>query len=342
MQYLIENAQWTQISSPGRNVTIRLSEEGAGNKGHADIRVVSSVSQPAADETTLSHAKKVYTPGGNADCLFLSPADRLASFWARAARVNDAAILISEYDGIGQPVKLDVSIQDQYTKVVDKFVTRKLGTATLAAPTAVDARTITLEAGHGFANGSMIEIDDGNNCYQSRVITVATNLLTVTNPVHHAFSVASAVRRVSPDLNVDGSVEPIHFTFVPPENVECDINILSINMLDDVAMDDGKFGGITAIANGVVFRTINSHIMPIFTAVDNGCFRRHCDTDQPYSDKAPAGIYGLNVKRHFNGQNGDGVARRIGKGGSFDVIVQDDLRALSRFWVVVRGHQVED
>jgi len=240
---------------------------------------------------------------------------------------------------------IDVSLQDQISPVVDCFLTQKHGTATLAIPTAFDDRTITLVAGHGFTNGSMIEIDNGDmRFYQSRVISVATNVLTVTNPLPFVFPVTSIVKRVSPNMNIDGSVAPIVFTAHPPAGVEWDINILSVNMLDDTVMDDAKFGGITALANGVIFRTVNGETQNIFTALDNGCFLRHCDTENPYSDKAPAGLYGFNSKRHFNGQNGDGVARRIGGDeiNEFQAVVADNLTGLSRFWCVIRGHAVED
>lgn len=344
MQYEISNTDWTQISRAGKNITARIDEQYDGAKGGCDIRVYCSVEKPALTNEMLSQAKKLYRPNGNTDCMFLSPQGELYSWWARSAKDGDVANIIAVEDGINHPVKIDVVIQDQHSQVVDRFVTRKLNTATLAIPAIKDARTLTLAAGHNFVSGNMIEIDDGTKSYQSRVINVATNVLTVTNPIVCGFAVTSNVYRVSPDLNVNGSVAPVTFTCKPPANVKWDINILSINMLDDTPMDDGTFGGIPAITNGTIFRTVDGDIEHIFTAIDNGCFRRHCDTDDPYSDKAPSGIYGLNVKRYFNSQNGDGVSRRIGIGGSgeFQVIVQDNLTALSRFWVVLRGHIVED
>jgi hypothetical protein len=241
---------------------------------------------------------------------------------------------------------IDVNLQDQYTPIVDCFITQKLGTATLATATAFDDRTITLEAGHGFTNNSMIEIDSGTGLfYQSRVLTVATNTITVTNPLPCVFPVTSTVRRVSPDLTVNGSVTPVIFSAKPPAGVQWDINILSINILDNAEMDDSKFGGITALTNGVLYRTVNDCTQNIFNSLDNGCFRRHCDTENPYSDRAGGtGLYGLNTKRHFNSQQGDGVARRIGGHdiSEFQAVVADDLTGLTRFWCVIRGHVVED
>jgi len=237
----------------------------------------------------------------------------------------------------------DVWLQDQYTDVVDRFLTRKLGTATLAAPLVFDDRTIELEAGHGFVVGNMIEIDDGDTKqYQSRVVGVATNTLTVTNPLCYGFNVAATVKRVTQDGNVDGSTTPLLYTMAPPAGVEWDINILSVNMMDNVAMDDATFGGLAAPIPGVVYRVVNNSCNNIFTAVDNSCYIRHCDWAM-YSDKAPAGLYGFNAKRYFNGQQGDGVSIRIGGSAvhEFQMVIAADLSGLTRFWNVIRGHVVE-
>jgi len=238
----------------------------------------------------------------------------------------------------------DVYLQDQYTDIVDRFLTHKLGTATLAAPLEFDDRTIELEPGHGFTAGEMIEIDDGDTRqYQSRVLSVNVNTITIVNPLCFAFQTDATVKRVSHDGNIDGSVTPVVFSMAPPPGVHWDINILSVNMLDDTAMDDGKFGGLAAPIEGVIYRVVNERCNNIFTAVDNGCYIRHCDWAM-YSDKAPAGVYGFNAKRNFNSQNGDGVSVRIG--GSevheFQMVIAANLTGLTRFWNVIRGHVVED
>lgn len=246
--------------------------------------------------------------------------------------------------------KADVFLQDQTSPTVDRFLTIKLADVTLAAPVEVDDRTLTLEPGHGFTAPSMIEIDEGNKNYQSRVINVAGDVITVTNPFPFTFTVAANAKRVSPDMNISASAaSPVIFYQKPPDGIRWDINILSINIRDNAAMNDTTFGGIPALTNGVVFRTMNGSAQSIFTAIDNGCIIRHCDTGDPFTGNTPAGQFALNAKRRFNGQEGDGVARRIvgenveGEAPSeFQAIVADNLTGLTRFWCVIRGHVVED
>jgi hypothetical protein len=339
-QYAIESGLWTPITGLGEVGTCWLDEDDDGAGGSAVIKVFHGRTAPT--DADLTESKRVYKPAGNNDVMAIKADAFDDVFYARAVGAGSTAIISVDVTG---KVPQDVALQDQVSPIVDVFVTQKLGTATLAEPTVIDSRTVTMEAGHNFVAGNMIEIDNGDmRFFQSRVRLVAGNVLTLTNLVCFTFPVTSTVRRVSMDLGINAAAAPVIFTARPPAGVRWDINILSINMLDDVAMDDGKFGGITALTNGVIFRTVNHDQRNIFTAIDNGCFRRHCDTEQPYSDKAPAGIYGLNVKRHFNGQNGDGVAKRIGGSeiSEFQVVVNDDLSALSRFWVVLRGHVVED
>lgn len=240
----------------------------------------------------------------------------------------------------------DTFLQDQFSTLVDRFLTRTFQSVTTAATTTFRSKTIVLEAGHGFGTSGfseMIEINYNGQQYQSRVLSVATNTITVTNPIPWEIPAATEGARTSPDCNVNGSTTPVVFSTQPPPGVKWDINILSVNMLDQTAMDDSTFGGIEAPITGVIYETINTtRSEHILTAVDNSCFIRHCDTENPYSNKAPAGYYGFNAKRRFNGQQGDGVSRRIGEEfHKFQVTVTADLRGLDRYWNVIRGHVVE-
>jgi hypothetical protein len=240
----------------------------------------------------------------------------------------------------------EVFVQDQFSPIVDRFLTRELGSGTLAANAAYNTRTLVLTAGHGFtqspAVSEMIEIYYDNEFYQSRVLTVDVNTITVTNPIPFDIPSGTTFKRSSPDCNVDGSTTPVVFCVRAPEGKEYDITALCVNMLDNVEMDDSKFGGLDAPISGVIYRKTNTtKAVNIFTAVDNGCYIRHCDTENPYSPKAPQGFYGFNTKRYFKNE---GVTVRIGDGNEyhcFEVVVTANLTGLTRFWNVVRGHEVE-
>ena len=249
--------------------------------------------------------------------------------------------LLSDYTN---GINADVFIQDQYTDIIDRFMTRELSESTLFNNANYGDITLTLSSGHGFTNSptysEMIEINYMGNNYQSRVISVSGDVITVTNMIPFDIPSGTIIKRTSPDCNVDGSVTPVVFKVTPPNNIEWDIKVLSINMLDEFEMDDSKFGGITALTKGVVYqKTRSGKSVHILTAVDNSCYIRHCDIQDPYSSKAPAGLYGFTAKRYFSN---DGITIRIGDGYEYiECIISDNLTGLTRFWNVVRGHRVE-
>lgn len=242
---------------------------------------------------------------------------------------------------------LDVSVQDQTSQVVDLHLMNVLASVTLANPVSVDDLTIDLEAGHGFvaAAGETICLQEGSNFYQAEVLSVATNEITVDTPVDSAFTVAATAQRGSNLLNVDGSSTPVVFR-VSPQNltgIQWDIVRIIFQITDDVAMDDGKFGGIAALTNGIVVRAKDGNTKNIFNAKSNGELASHM-YDVVYSDKAPAGEYGLRARRTFGGQSKNGVVIRLVGSDSdeLQVLVQDNLSALLTFTAIAQGHIVEE
>ena len=61
-----------------------------------------------------------------------------------------------------------------------------------------------------------------------------------------------------------------------------------------------------------------------------------------YTDKAPAGFFGLNSEIVFAGQGNRGVVIRISGSDVLQFIVQDDLTALDTLRAICVGHQVTD
>jgi len=117
---------------------------------------------------------------------------------------------------------------------------------------------------------------------------------------------------------------------------------------DDAAMDDGKFGAIVnGLTNGVMFRIKKTaeRYNNLFNARTNAEFAiRTYDVQYTDATLGPSGQYGLRFRRSFNGFDKNGVVVRLDgmKGEELQVIVQDDLRSLAYFSIVIQGHVVED
>lgn len=237
---------------------------------------------------------------------------------------------------------LEIAIQDQHTDIIDLLLCRLLNAVTLSAPTVLGSSTVNLVAGHGFTIGDTLCLRESQRFYQSQAINVVGNVLTMGSPLDFAYTVAANAERRHTNMNVNGSATPVVFSITPPAGTEWDITRMIIQATDDAAMDDGKFAGIAALTRGLLFRVINGHWKNIFNATTNGDFRlRSFDVQYLDATLGPGGLHGFGCRRSFNGFDKNGVVIRLGEDDEFQVVVQDDLTAVSSFRVCIQGHVVD-
>ncbi len=236
-----------------------------------------------------------------------------------------------------------VNIQDQHSEPIDLYFCQKFLTTAPSAPALLDARSITLNSVAGVSAGKCIDIYENGRSFQALVQSVVGNTVTFNCPADQAFSTNAVVEFGNWNMNIDGSVTRVIYKISPPAGTTWDINRVIIGILDDVAMDDAKFGGITALTNGVVFRVKDGYTKNLFVVNDNGGFRER-SFDAQYSDKAPSGQYGFGVRKTFNGQEKSGVTIRLNGDTSdeLEVIIQDNLTALTKMAVVANGHATQN
>lgn len=145
-------------------------------------------------------------------------------------------------------------------------------------------------------------------------------------------------------VGVNGASTPQIFRVSPlymSNSVSWDITNIIFHIEDDAAMDDWKFGGLDALANGIVIRKKDGEYQHIFNAKTNGHLIDHCQS-ATYSLKTGGGGYGFRALKAIGGQANSGVVIRLSAQSSdeLQVIVQDDLTALQDFHVVAIGHLV--
>lgn len=239
---------------------------------------------------------------------------------------------------------LPVILQDQYTEVIDIFMCQLLNTVTLASNATLDSRTITLVAGHGVVAGNTICLKEGSHFSQMDVLSVNVNVITFDTPLDFGYTTAAIAQRTTKNMAVNGSLTPQVFRITPVGlTVKFDITKIIFHIEDNAVMDTHKFGGITALTNGVIFRKKDGIYKNIFNIKSNGDFAHHNDTLE-YDDKAPAGVYGLRSIRNIAGQNNDGVVIRLDPASNdeLQIIIQDDLTGIDEFHCVARGSIVQD
>lgn len=250
-------------------------------------------------------------------------------------------------DSIGNQAKsFDVYLQDQSTDIIDLYLCHELDTVILAADALIDTRTAAFEPGHGFVVDQWACIRSNGYWYQGRVTAVAGNNVTFDTPFNQTYTDGSSVRRVSPEMNVDGSVNRVIFAMGPAPGKRWDITRFSVALRDDAAMDDGKFGGLNQLANGLVVRAKKEEkYTNIFTARNNSHLAEQSSWFE-YTDATlgPAGQYGFKMNRGLSGQENNGVVIRLDgdKGEQLQAIVQDNLTGLTYIRIIAYGHVVED
>lgn len=345
MQYTITNADWTQISRAGKNITARLDEQDDGASGSVDIRVYCSIEKPALTDEVMTQSKRIYKPVDNDGSLLLSPRGDLYSWWARSAKSGDAATIIADEDGIGFPARADVFVQDQHSAVVEGFFAEELAITTVVSGGAVDTRTITVAAGHGFvgfttAPGECLVF---KGYYMGRVLAVATNTLTVDMPFNISIPAGTTVYRASTNMLVDGSVTPHLFKFVSTAGVKFDIRGLRFVFRSANVMDYTKFGGATEISAPFVVRKkiTSTRYNNIVAARNNG--ELELTLSLKASDRAPSGEYGMLAE--YPSSESRGVVLRVDgdKGEELQAVVYANLATGNTYLRgSVYGHVVED
>jgi len=250
------------------------------------------------------------------------------------------------YDASGNAINvtnggLDVNIQDQHTKIVNLRLHIDSKSVLLAADANIGAYVIDVPTGHGAVTGNLIYLEEGTNYYEGTCLNSTATQITLDTPLDNEF--ASGVATVgigSPNLNVDGSSAVKIAHIEAPVGVTWDITRLMIYIEDNTAMDDSTFGGISRLTKGVVLRKKNGDYQNIFNCKSNGDFALEA-FDATYQTAAPSGLYGFRVRRTFAGQEKNGVTIRLEPGDELEMLIQDNLAGLVRFYAVAQGHVVE-
>lgn len=247
-------------------------------------------------------------------------------------------------EATGTPIAIQVSddghllTDSPVSQIFDVLPVRGSDTFTVAA-SITNTRVLTVVAGHGLTiTDTMIFRDAGNQFIQQvGIVSIATNVITVDTPLDRAWAGNHPYGLT--DMAVDGSSSAVTFQ-IGPLGGSADVTRFIVHMEDGTAMDDGKFGGIAALTNGVVirvYRAATSTYDTIMNAKTNGEFAQRT-YDASYADNAPAGTYGFRVRRSFGGEDKSGSVIRLANGDTFQIIIQDDLTGLLSFGIAVQGH----
>jgi hypothetical protein len=204
----------------------------------------------------------------------------------------------------------------------------------------------TVDDATGFVVGDKIKIEEvvaGVGIQEIGILTitnVAGSVITWDRPIANDYTTAAEVREVTTNMNVVGSLaSPVIFEIDPPVGTIWQFTRVMLSITDQTAMDDAKFGGITALTNGVSLRaTTEAGRTVVFANWKSNSDMKLDMYDVDYSTKAPSGFFGLNGRWTFT--KAEVVAELNGDASpvqKLEILIQDNLSGLDTFYMRGQG-----
>jgi len=253
------------------------------------------------------------------------------------------------HDGEGNPIgshegAINIHDADVHRFIVSKKFGQSTATSTtLAADVSSGATQITLTSATGFAVGNHLRITGQcteNIC--SQITVLAGNVATLDRPLDNSYLSGDSVTKMIPNMGVLGTLaSPESFKVIPPADEVWHLAEMLIEMTHGTAGDNGLFGDLTALTNGVVLRKYDGTTSSYLTFT---LWKTNSDIvldmyNIIYAARSGGGgSYGTNAKASF--KNTGAIVYLNGIAGDYlEILVQDDLTGLDSFRIKVQGHK---
>lgn len=223
---------------------------------------------------------------------------------------------------------------------INQHIYREIsGSTTLSVAVTSGDTSITVNSSAGLAIGGEILIKNGTKIedHHFDITNIVGSIVTLNRPIDNNYNIGDDVLNIAYNKNVSGTLaSPVSYKLQPLSNQRIQLTRLMITILDSTVMDDGKFGGITALTNGVVIRTYINSVYRTLTHWQSNSDMKDDMYDVAYADKAPSGQYGLSGRWTFT--KAEFVVDLDGANGDYiEVLIQDDLTGLDDFNIKVQG-----
>lgn len=242
---------------------------------------------------------------------------------------------------------LDVSIQDATTHPFQYYLMREDKTdITLTQPTVIGSFIVNVSPGHGFTSPTAVTgnhwivITENDVHIQSKVRGVTGNTILIQSLIPFVFSTSATVIRGVIDMNVNASSADQYFRLkIRNSTSPIDIQYAHICIWNDnSAGDDGKFGDLTELTNGLGIMKISNLLnATLGNFLSNSDFS-NLGADLIYNERAGGGgTYGISAR--FNIKDIYGVVLRLDSRISEEIrcLVRDDLSTLKRLRISLMG-----
>jgi hypothetical protein len=244
-----------------------------------------------------------------------------------------------------------INIQDQTTRPIIAKFNQVQNSTTLQSDAVKGAYTIDVADTTGFVDGRYIILFSptaARYTFCNQIGAPSGNIITVDCPLEFAFPSGTSVDVAITDMSVNGSSTPQTFglrgTGAPPGvDIEVDITRIIFKCIAATAVDLTKFGDLAKLTRGLLLRKRNNITENVFNVKDNGEIAGIAYDWNPEASTNPVqGVDGFYARLTFAGQEKIGVAIRLPLGDDLELIIQDNLAALTLLEVTAEGHIVTD
>lgn len=255
----------------------------------------------------------------------------------------------------GNPLPLDsngavpINSKNQTGIPVDFFFSKlKTTPTTVAVATAVDDYTVELTSTVGCEIGDYFgtfnaDDESDNRAYFGGIAGVASNVITLDTPIDFAFQIGDTAACFNRNMAVDGSSTTQTFAVEvgSAATQSIAINRIVLSMICASAVNLVKFGDLTALTRGLVLRRVNGVVNNIWNVKTNGEIQNLCYDYDPHAALNPVqGQDGVGFRYSLNGPEKHGVIVLLEPGDRLELIVQDNLLALTQLRVIAEGSYV--
>lgn len=252
------------------------------------------------------------------------------------------------HDGYGNPIKsLDGAINMHDADVHRAIINRQFNqitatTTTFAANASAGATSITLTSATGFAVGDYLRLESATaEDLHPRITVLAGTLATLDRPIDNSYVIGNTITKAIINMAVSGTLaSPQSFKVQPKTGNVWHLTRVLIEMTHAAAGDNGLFGGITALTNGVVLRRYDGTTGKFATFT---VWKTNSDIvtdmyDIVYAARSGGGgAYGTNARGTFH--NAGAIVYLDGTAGDYlEILVQDNISTLTSFRIKAQGH----
>lgn len=210
--------------------------------------------------------------------------------------------------------------------------------STIAIATAKDAVVVNVADASTFVVGNLLTIWSivGARWYQGKILSIATNAVTVDTPVDYEYQIGDTVSCGTINMAVDGSVTPKIFSLrssdpgIPLTGV---ITRIIIEMTTTTEPGWNEFGDLAALTKGIVLRRVDGTYQNILNVKTNAEMAGVM-FDLNSIDATKFGVYGIKARLTFT-RIGAGI--ELGVGDDLQLIINDNLSTLVSFTGMAQG-----